>query len=115
MFDAFVGNHHLAVDMFYWSPTIVYDSYDCVGPAHVVPVPAYPILRVLYYRKALLSRGWKIRISSVMVPPGYKLELYEKDFDSAKYLIIGKMRDDGAGILCHSLEGTDFDDTTSQL
>ena len=54
-------------------------------------------------------------ISSVLVPPGYKLELYDEGWDSAKYTVIGKIRDSGLGIFCHSLVGTDFNDRASQL
>ena len=43
------------------------------------------------------------RISSVMVPPGYALDLYNEAFTDEKYTAIGKLREDEMGIACQVL------------
>ena len=102
--------------MFHWVPTMVFDRADCWGEADAISVPAN------FYRKSnewgngvLQKRGMNNKISSALVPPGYKLDLYDETFDSSRYSIIGKMRDDGTGIYCHSLKGMSIDNKTSLL
>ena len=61
----------------------------------------------------MAARGMWNKISSVMVPPGYKLELYkDESWESKPHTVIGRLRDDSEGIFCYNLTGTDFDNRT---
>ena len=116
MMTAFGGNDALAVEMFHWVPTNVFERPDCWGPASVVSVPHTWNLQMNEWdTDTLEDRGFNNNISSVMVPPGYKLELYDEGLDSAMHTVYGKMRDDGAGVLCQSLFGTGLNNKVSLL
>ena len=102
--------------MFHWVPTILFDNSECTGFADVVSVPANSGAWMNSWNTGnLKNRNLNNKISSVMVPPGYMLDLYDTDFDSESYRIVGRMRDDGAGIYCHRLPGTGFNDKASAL
>ena len=116
MIDAFGGKDVLAVDMFHWVPTNVFERPDCWGPATVVSVPHTWNTHMNEWDSATLDdRGFNNNISSVLVPPGYKLELYDEGLDSAMHTVYGKMRDDGAGVLCQPLAGTGLNNKVSLL
>ena len=79
MFDAFGDKDGLLVEMYQWVPTIVFDRHDCWGPADVMSVPANWGLPLNEWDSSMLEqRGMNNMISSVLVPPGYKLELYDE-------------------------------------
>lgn len=102
MLDAFGNKDQMTVEMFHWVPTIIFDRRDCWGPAEAVSVPAnfVGMSENSWSYGALEERGMDNKISSVLVPPGYKLELYDESWEDTPYTVVGKMRDDGAGIKC---------------
>ena len=113
MLDTVGDKQGFIKDLFLWVPTTIYDNEVCTERATVVQ-PNITQARV-WGVDTLEKREFKKKISSVMVPPGYKLELYKgNDFNGEMTTIVGKMRDDEMGIFCHKLDA-DWNNKATQL
>ena len=104
LLDTVGDKEGLIRDLFHWVPATLYDNAICTGFATVVPVPDNWDRAVnAWGAGGLASRSLEGKVSSLMVPPGYELILYEGDWQSASYTVTGRMRDDNMGIFCHVL------------
>ena len=115
LLDTVGDKEGLIRDLFRWVPATAYDNDECTGFATVVPVPDNWSKAVNGWgANGLASRELENKVSSVMVPPGYELILFEGDFTSARYTVTGRMRDDEMGMHCHVLPA-EWSDRASQL
>lgn len=104
LLDTVGDKEGLIRDLFRWVPATLYDNAVCTHFATVVPVPDNWNKAVNSWgANGLASRQLEAKVSSLMVPPGYELILYEGDYQSASYTVTGRMRDDNMGIFCHVL------------
>ena len=56
-------------------------------------------------------------VSSVMIPPGYEVQLFRgnEDWEGESLTLLGKLRDDGEGIQCHNLGPLGYKDLVASL
>ena len=86
--------------MHYWAPANIYRNNRCSGFATVTP-PAFwnDDGTNLWDQGGVNSRYMNNEAESAMVPPGWKLEMWDvNNENAAPYTIIGSMRDDLKGI-----------------
>ena len=115
LLDTVGDKEGLIRDLFRWVPATAYDNDKCTGFATVVPVPDNWGKAVNSWgANGLASRELENKVSSVMVPPGYELILFENGYASASYTVTGRMRDDEMGIFCHVLPA-EWNNRASQL
>ena len=106
MLDTVGDREGLIKDLFRWVPTTLYDNEVCSAFSTAIqpPINWDGVTENSWNANTLGSRSLFRKISSVMVPPGYKLELYKGDkggWDNEKTTIVGRLRDDEKGIFCH--------------
>ena len=97
------GDKDRIQDLFHWVPATLYQADDCTGYATVVAPPAaWNSNATEWGWAALAQRNHYKAVSSVLVPPGYKLTLYKGRGESKD--ILGRLREDEMGIFCHKLD-----------
>ena len=94
MLETIGDKEGLIHDLFKHVPTTVYDNKECTGFAAPVPAPVMLGFTQNWWGEGLLAgRSMDEKISSVMVPPGFELYLYDEEFGDEKYTLIGKLNE----------------------
>ena len=119
LFDTFIDKNssQMFLDLFKNVPAFLFEHDSCEGKSAAVPNPSEINKPVTEWKQGVLKK-YELRqsVSSVMVPPGYQLELFsENAWGGFRHTIVGKLRDDLKGMVCHDLRPLGFNDGTRSL
>lgn len=103
MFKSFGEPKQFVRKAFKSVPTTLYQGPNCHGLATAMPPRAKQFNE--WTPEELQARNMDNAARSVMVPPGYKLEMFENALDEGEaYVVYGKMRKDREGPVCHLID-----------
>ena len=116
MFDQFGDLDALARDLYYRAPTTIYAGINCVGYGVAMPAPRNDNKKNVWGPDTVKNRNMFDTAESVMVPPGFQLEMYNhnNDKDEEATVFVGGLRGDKKGPKCYNLKAVKFANKASK-
>ena len=116
MFDSFGDVDALARDLYYRAPTTIYAGTGCVGYGVAMPAPSKNNKQNVWGPDTVKNRNMFDTAESVMVPPGFQLEMYNRnnDKDEEATIFVGGLRGDKKGPKCYNLKDSKFANVASK-
>ena len=116
MFDQFGDLDALAKDLYYRAPTTIYAGPGCVGYGVAMPAPQKNNKKNVWGPDVVKNRNMFDTAESVMVPPGFQLEMYKHNNvkDEEATIFVGGLRADGKGPKCYNLKDSKFANVASK-